>query len=136
MSIPCQINVNPLSLCLVLFDCIVLATSLLAFGASYTISNPLKSELAKVSKQNIEITNQIDQLEAVIAEYESDQNHLDRLLSEDQAKFDASLSMIHKHRDEYCDYSRQKIAEHLGTAAGVSYAAERFIPNNSEEDLN
>ena len=116
------------------FGILPIVTSLVAFVATYSMSNPLKSELQKLEKTNIELTDQIDQLDAVLAEYDSDENYLERLMADDNAKFNAALLMIQKQRDEYFDYCRQRISEHLATPSATSYVVEHVVSNNYEED--
>ena len=115
------------------FGLLPIITSFVAFAASYTMSNPLQSELKKLTKENIEITDQINQLDAVLAEYDSDENYLERVLADDDAKFHTALAMTRKQRDEYFDYVRQRISEHLGTAGAISYDVDYDIKQNDME---
>ena len=112
------------------FSILPLITSLIVYAATYSMSDPLKAELKRLTKTNIDLTDQIDQIEAILAEYDSGEAYLNRLLTEDEAKFNTALAMIKKRRDEYCSFCRQKIAEHLGTAAAANYEAERYNPQN------
>ena len=114
------------------FGILPIITSLVAFVATYSMSNPLKSELQKLEKTNIELTDQIDQLDAVLAEY--DDNYLELLMADDDAKFNAALLMIQKQRDEFFDYCRQRISEKLGTPSATSYVVEHTAANNYEGD--
>ena len=114
------------------FGLLPICTSIVAFIATYSISNPLKSELQKLEKMNIELTDQIDQLDAVLAEYDDD--YFERLMADDEAKFNAALRMNNRQRDEYFDYCRQRISEHLGTASAIGYTVEHTASNHFEED--
>ena len=111
------------------FGLLPIITSLVAFAATYTISNPLKREFEKLKRENIEITDQIDQLEAILAEYSSDDNYLERILADDEAKYNAALSMLRSQRDEHFDYVRQRISEHLGSPSATGYLVEHSVPN-------
>ena len=106
------------------FGILPIVASMVVYTATYTVSNPLLKEYEKVKKANIELTDEINQLEAILAEYDSDENYLERMLTDDQAKYSAALLMIRKQRDEYFDYCRQKISEHLGSPAATSYTVE------------
>ena len=81
------------------------------------------------------MTDQIDQLDAVLAEYDSD-DYLVRLMADDDAKFNAALLMIKKQRDEFMNYCRQRISEKLGTPSATSYVVEHTVTNNYEEDFD
>ena len=116
------------------FGSLPIITSLVAFAATYTISSPLKRECEKLQKENIELTDQIDQLDAILTEFGADENYLDRLLAADEAKYNAALLMIQRQRDEYCDYCRQKISEYLGSPSATSYTVGHAVANHVEED--
>jgi len=109
------------------FAVLPIITSMIVFAATYTISNPLLKEFEKLKKENIELTDEITQLEAILAEYEADENHLDRLLTDDHARYNAALLMIQKQRDEYFDFCRQRMAERLGSPAATSYRVEHSV---------
>jgi len=113
------------------FGILPIATSLIAFGASYSMSNPLKQELQKLEKEHIELTDRIDQIDAILEEYSPDEEYLNRLLSEDESKYNAALSMVQNQKHEFFNYARQRISEHLGTPSATSYVVE--YPDYNEE---
>jgi len=117
------------------FAILPVITSLVAFAASYAMSDPLKKERAALEKTKIELTRQIGQLESMLAEYGSDESYLERLLADDESKFNTALMMIHNQRDEFFDYARQKISEHLASPAATSYVVDYGKKSNFEEDI-
>ena len=118
----------------VFFAILPVITSLVAFIASYTMSNPLVAEKKKLEQADIELTQHIDQLEAIISEYDSENDYLSRMLNEDEQKYNAALSMTISHKHEYYDYVRQRIAEHLGNPGAVSYTVNYTQNFNRKED--
>jgi len=118
----------------IFFAVLPIATSLVAFAATYTMSNPLNKERQKLEKANIALTEHIDQLESIVSEYDAEDNYLDRMLAEDDAKYNAALSMIHSQRDEYFDYSRQRISEHLASPGATSYEVDYGLKSRRERD--
>jgi hypothetical protein len=105
----------------IFFAILPILTSLIAFAATYTMSNPLNHERKKLEKANIDLTQHIDQLESVLAEYDSDGNYLDRMQTDDDSKYNAALAMIHNQRNEFFYYCRQRISEHLASPGATSY---------------
>jgi len=116
----------------VFFGVLPVITALGCFAAAYTLSDPLKKERQKLEKEQIDISENIAQTDAILAEYAADENHLGRLLNEDEASFNAALGMVQKQRDEYFDYVRQRINERLAEPAPISYAVDYNTKNNEE----
>jgi len=120
----------------IFFSVLPIITSLVAYSATYTMSNPLNQERQKLEKTKLELTQNMSQLESVLAEYDADENYLDRMLADDDSKFDSALSMIRNQRDEYFDYARQRINEHLASPAATGYMVEYAEKSNYKEDNN
>ncbi|MDR1464753.1 MAG: hypothetical protein LBJ11_05575 [Oscillospiraceae bacterium] len=118
----------------IFFAILPILTSLIAFAATYTMSNPLNHERKKLEKAHIDLIQHIDQLEAVLSEYDSDGNYLERMQTDDDAKYNAALSMIRSQRDEYFDYCRQRISEHLASPGATSYEVDYALKSNYGED--
>ena len=118
----------------IFFSVLPIITSLVAYSATYTMSDPLKRERQGLEKINMELTQNIDHLEAALAEYGSDEDYLNRMLADDQAKFEAALSMIRNQRDEFFDYARQKISEHLASPSATSYAVKYGLKTCDEKE--
>lgn len=89
-------------------------TSLVSFGVSYMSSDPLKMRLKKLMRDQIEIEDDIVEIEALLMEYESDPDHFERLLAEDEENYNNTLELIHEKTLFYCDYVRERLKEHLG----------------------
>jgi hypothetical protein len=106
------------------FAILPILTSLIAFAATYTMSDPLNAEKKRLEKSELELKQHIDQMEAVLAEYDSEGNYLERMLSEDEQKYNAALWTIHSQRDEWFDYARQRISEFLASPGATSYEVE------------
>ena len=117
----------------IFFAILPILTSLIAFAATYTMSNPLEWERKKLEKARIELTKHIDQMEAILQEYNSDNNYLERMLSEDERKYRAALLTIHGQRDEYFDYARQRISEFLASPGATSYEVAYDLKTNNRE---
>ena len=117
----------------IFFAVLPILTSLVAYTATYTMSNPLNAERKKLEKANLELTQHIDQMEAVLSEYDTEGNYLERMLSEDEQKYNAALWTIHSQRDEYFDYCRQRISEFLASPGATSYEVEYALKPGSRE---
>ena len=118
----------------IFFAIVPILTSLAAMAATYTMSNPLNNERKKLEKADLEIKQNIDQMEAIISEYDADSNYLERMLSEDDSTYNAALSMIHNQRDEYFNYSRQRISEYLADPGATSYEVAYSLKSSQGED--
>jgi len=108
----------------IFFAVLPILTSLVAFAATYTMSNPLEGERKKLEKANIRLKQHIDQLSAIEAEYNADSDYLGRMLAEDDAKYNAALSMVRSQQYEYYDYCRQRISEFLKNPGATNYKVD------------
>jgi len=118
----------------IFFAILPILTSLIAFAATYTMSNPLQFERKKLEKAKLELTQHIDQMEATLQEYSADSNYLERILAEDDQKYNAALAMIRGQRDEYFDHARQRISQYLASPGATSYEVDYALKPNYREE--
>ena len=105
----------------IFFSVLPIITSLVAFAATYSMSNPLNAERKKLEKANLDLTQHLDQLESIVAEYDAEGNYHDRMLTKDEQKYQAALAMITGQEHEYYDHVRQRISEFLANPSATSY---------------
>ncbi len=118
---------NPYALVFAIFTGIMpLLTSMVSLWVSYAVSNPLKSELHAYEKQKLELDTAISQSKSVITEYEADLNVYERLLEEDEQKYQAVCSQISRLACFYTDYVRVRIAQHLGEPAATNELSKKY----------
>ena len=92
-------------------------TSLASFGVSFNTSNPLKDEIIKLRASKKIIEDGIIETEAILEEYESDRDYYNRLLEDDDERYNQTVELI-EEKAVYCsDYVKEKIKEKLGDAA-------------------
>ena len=118
----------------IFFGILPILTSLIAFAATYIMSNPLSWECKKLEKANIELTQHIDQIDSILSEYDSDGNYLERMLAEEALKYKSALQMIYNQRDEYFDYCRQRISEYLNSPGATNYEVAYSLKSSQRED--
>ena len=104
-------------------------TSMLSGYISYVGYNPLKEEIARLQDSYDIISDESCKVESILSEYEADSNYKERLLADDQSKYEAILEMIRKMNYEYKDYSRQLLKEIILTAEG-----NNFLSHNPKDE--
>ena len=67
------------------------------------------------SKKAIE--DGIIETEAILSEYDSDRDYYNRLLEDDDEKYNQTIELIEEKAVYYSDYVKEKIKEKLGDAA-------------------
>jgi len=97
-----------------------LLTSIGSFLISYTMSNPLKQEMKQLEKEHSILSDNIGQLEAILAEYEADPDFFNRITRDDEEKYEIMRWMIFEKREKYRDDVRQRIKEYLRDATANS----------------
>ena len=121
---------NPLAPIYAFFAAVLpLITSLCSFGVSYAVANPLKTEMENLDTQLLMLQHDSDQAQSIIAEYEADEDMVERLKGEDNEKYNAASNMIREQAVMYTDYVRQRIKEHLGEPAPIN---ELSKPHHAE----
>lgn len=100
-----------------LLGIIPIMTSFVSSIASYIMADPLKQEIANLTKLEQMLTDEISQVKAALAEYSADDRYLSRALSEDQACYAAAVKMVSHKRDAYCHYVRERFKEQPGCTA-------------------
>ncbi|MBO4676588.1 MAG: hypothetical protein J5633_03470 [Oscillospiraceae bacterium] len=112
---------NPAALPYAIFSSILpVATSIVSFYVSLVSSNPLKSRLMRLRKEQIELEDAISQLEAILEEYAHAPELEARLLNEDKAMYLNALAMAKEQGFYLCDYVRERLKEHLGDATAMN----------------
>lgn len=99
---------------------IPIITSLASFGISFNTANPLKDEIIKLRSSKKAIEDAIIETEAILAEYDSDRGYYERLLEDDNEKYDQTIQLIEEKAVYFSDYVKEKIKEKLGDAAANS----------------
>lgn len=113
---------SPIALPYAMFASLLpLITAVGCFIISYTMSNPLKSEMKKLDHAYLKITAEISSYEALLHEYESNSDYQNTMQKEDDAKFEALNQRRLNHREYLCNYVRERIAEYLGDNVSISH---------------
>ncbi len=122
-------NPNALAMYYALFAASMpVITSFVSFAASFIASNPVKQHLNKLIAEQIELEDKIVELEAILLEYDSDPMYWERMLEDDEQKYNATLDQIHEQAMYYCDYVRERIKEHLGDPASSNELSKNTRP--------
>ena len=91
-----------------------LLTSGVSFAVSHMSANPLKNRLKSLALSQVQLEDEITQLEAVLTEYDMDEDRFRRQLDSDEA-LQANLIRLTREKAFYCfDYVRERLKEHLG----------------------
>ena len=104
-----------------------LLTSAGSFFISYTMADPLRDELKRLDSEYYQLSDAVGQIEAVLQEYESDPEFAERLMNDDDEKYEAALQLIREKAETYRDYVRERIKEHLGDPADNSELSKQRI---------
>lgn len=107
-----------------------LLTSLGCFLIAYTMSNPLKQEKERLEYENLDISNMIGQLLALLQEKETDQSFYKRLTRDDDAKYEAMKNMIWVKVEIYQSHVNERIKGHVGRAdanSALSQPLKRIV---------
>ena len=91
-----------------------LITSLVSFAVSYICYDPLKERVNKLEKEQVALEEEIGELESILKEYDSDEDFLERLIEDDDRKYQDVYDVIQEEGMYYCSYVRERLKEHLG----------------------
>lgn len=95
-------------------------TSLASFAVTYLNYNPLKIKYYRLRQQKFELEKNIQEIEAILNEYELYNDKSLSLLEEDYLKFQNSVGMVNKLSKYYGDYTRNLIKEYLKDPASTN----------------
>jgi len=107
-----------------------LLTSIGSFTISFFMANPLKAEKLTLEKERNELADRIGQIDALLQEYEADPNIYERLLDDDDKKYETIKQLIYDKRETYRDYVRERIKEYLGNPVDTNILAKRLKQEN------
>jgi hypothetical protein len=128
-------NPNALPLAL-FFGLLPVFTSVVSFGCAYMLFNPLQKEKQNLEKSYALIADEVNRFSAIIKEYDADANFAQRILSGDEAQYEAALSRLAGQANYLKNYARQRIKEHLATPAAISELSrspeKKHIPANNK----
>lgn len=116
-----ETNALPFTIILII---IPILTSVGSFCISFLITNPLKDKVTKLHYVISELHNKIGQVEALLTEYENDQDFQERLIEYDRENFEKSLQQIYENTEYYRNYVRQRLKEHLGNPVDTGILSE------------
>lgn len=103
---------------LTLFGCFLpLVTSLASFCISYLTYNPLMIRKRREEELIREKQDEIRRFDAILYDYESDSDFVERLEIVDEGKYNEMLKLQRAKVLEYCDYVRQRLKEELANPA-------------------
>jgi hypothetical protein len=112
---------NPYALSLsIFFGLLPMFTSVVSFSCAYMLFNPLQKEKQNLEKSCGLLTDEVNRYSAIIKEYEADVDFPERILQGDDDQYKAAQSKIAGQASYLKNYTRQKIKEHLKTAAAIS----------------
>ena len=110
-------------------------TAAICFTATYSMTNPLLTAKRKLEKLRDELTTRCDQLEAALKETDED-DYLNRLLADDEARYNAALGKIEQQRRTYYDHARMRINEYLANPAAIGYHVAYATGKEDKNDAN
>lgn len=118
-------EINPTALALTIFGMgLPLLTSIGSFFISYLTYNPLKIRQRRQEEMLAEKNDEIRRLEALLSEYDADEEFAKNLKDDDQRKFEEMKKMQRAVVIGYCDYVRQRLKEHLGNPTAINALSE------------
>ena len=97
-----------------------LATSIVSGAVSFLTANPLLTRIKNVREEMVEMESDLASLNAILAEYESDSNLLERLSDEDQRMLQQKAAYIVELGLWFADYTRERIKENGGDPASTN----------------
>lgn len=95
-------------------------TSVVSFAASYFSSDPLKWEYMNLETQKFQLEENQRKIKAVIKEYEADRDFKERVLADDERKYNEAVFKAKNMASTYADYVRERIKEHIGNPVATS----------------
>lgn len=114
-------NRDPKALPLTLFwCCLPMITSLGSLHISYSTYHPLMIRKRREEEMIEEKQEEIRRLEAVLDEYNADQDFAMNLKADDEGNYEEMKRMQRAMTIGYCDYVRQRLKEHIGEPASTS----------------
>ena len=99
-------------------------TSVGSFFISYLTYNPLKVRKRFEEEMLVEKKDEIRRLDAILTEYDADTEFAERLVQDDEGKFEEMKKMQRAVVISYCDYVRQRLKEHLATPTAINALSE------------
>lgn len=99
-------------------------TSVGSFFISYLTYNPLMVRKRNQEELIAEKKDEIRRLSAIIFEMEADPEFAEHLIQDDEGKFQEMKKMQRALVVSYCDYTRQRLKEHLANPTAVNALSE------------
>ena len=94
-----------------------LITSVVSFVVSNVTYNPLLAEKKKLEEAMLDLDNDIMITKSTLTEYDADSNMLERMLIDDDNRYDSAIGAVYTIAKMYEDYVRERIKEEMGDAA-------------------
>lgn len=118
---------DPTAIALTVFGIgIPLVTSMGSFFISYLTYDPLKTRCRREEELMEEKRDEIRRFEAIIGDYDAEPDFAQRMLTEDQGKYDAMQRYQRALVLGYCDYARQRLKEHLGNPTANNILSQEY----------
>mgnify|MGYP006991521788 CR=1 FL=1 len=89
-------------------------TSAGSFYSSHQCCHPLKTRQCRLAKAMTVKLDEIRRLEAMMSEYEAEEQLEDRLMEDDREQMENMKRLYRAKVLYYCDWVRQRLKEHLG----------------------
>lgn len=118
-------GIDPTALSLTIFGMVLpLLTSIGSFFISYLTYNPLKVRQRRQEEMLTEKNDEIRRLEALLSEYDADEEFAEHLKEDDHGKLEEMKKTQRAVVIGYCDYVRQRLKEHLGNPTAINALSE------------
>ena len=101
-----------------------IVTSVGSFYISYFSYNPLANRKRKLEELIVANTDAIRRLEATVKEYEADTDFAQKLLADDDGKYEEMKKMHKALVIGYCDYVRERIKEYIANPTSNNILSE------------
>ncbi len=107
---------------------IPISTSLVCFIVNYLSYNPVKAELKKLRMLQLYKQEDINELQATIAEYEAQEKYTENLAAEDEILYESAYQLVESIGEYYRTYVRTNIIPMLASPAETTdLSADRGI---------
>ncbi len=118
-----DIDSSAIALTIFRIGCPVL-TSVGSFFISFLTYNPLKTRKRIAEEVLAEKNDEIRRLEAVLHEYDADNEFAENLCNDDIGKYKEMIKMQYAVVVSYCEYVRQRLKEHLADPTSINALSE------------
>lgn len=118
-------GVDPTAIALTIFGIgLPMLTSVGSFFISYLTYNPLKVRQRTQEEMLSGKKDEIRRLNAILVEYDADEDYAENIIADDQGKFEEMKKMQRAVVIGYCDLVRQRLKEHLANPTAINALSE------------